>query len=182
MTGCHSDDFRLVYNDDTDIVGTTEVPITREGVQSVIDAHIGTQVDTFVARTGCNGAYVFDTRVESRFGDGIEVFDRATFWRRKENLRILLEAGLDPLRIQIERGLADSDAKSVGAFLFPEALGGHLGLAHTIVAESIDRLKAAGLKVGGAETILAGAEGFMARGDWFRAYRELGRAYRTAVR
>jgi hypothetical protein len=94
---------------------------------------------------------------------------------------LVTEIREEDLRIMIEISLADTDNKQVGAFRFPQALGGELETVRATVRESLDQLQAAGQGIGNAETFLANGDAFMASGAWERAYDQFGRAYRTAA-
>lgn len=88
----------------------------------------------------------------------------------------------EELRIRIECALADAEAKGIGDFLLPEALGGHIELVDAIVADTIVTVTGAGGDVGNAEELLADAEQLALRGEFAKAYARYGQAYRAAAR
>jgi hypothetical protein len=79
--------------------------LTVEQLQRQVDVLIETQVDTLCYTIGLPGAYEYDTKVGTRFGQGIEKMGNATDWQVKENLESLLRQGTDPFRVVLERGL-----------------------------------------------------------------------------
>ena len=87
------------------------------------------------------------------------------------------------LRISIEKGLAANEHKHpISLFLLPEAHGGYLEVVRAIVTETIDNMRAAGMKIREAEKKLAKGDEKFAVGDYKKAYKNFADAYRHAVR
>ena len=84
------------------------------------------------------------------------------------------------LRLKIEANLAQPFPQAVIAFMLP-APDGYLELARDIVADSIQKVLAAGLSVGPAQNFFAQAETRRQNGDYKRAYQFYGNAYRAAA-
>jgi len=68
-----------------------------------IDEVAGTAVDTFVYGVERGDGLFYPSRVGLRFGDGGRPFEHAYQWRSWENVQSLIERGLDPLTVLIDR-------------------------------------------------------------------------------
>jgi hypothetical protein len=85
------------------------------------------------------------------------------------------------LRIHIEDDLADPGNHPLALFEVPEANGGYLNLARSIVADTIAKMQATGQGVGNALAFLAAGDAAKAAGAYKDAYANYGKAYRAAA-
>ena len=92
-----------------------EPPMTMEEAWLPVDQISGTAVDTFVYGVACGGLF-YPTKVGNQFGavEGTasgpystsmfrSPFDGASTWRAWENMKGLMERGLDPLKVLVDR-------------------------------------------------------------------------------
>ena len=92
-----------------------EPPMTMEEAWLPIDQISGTGVDTFVYGVACGGLF-YPTKVGNQFGavEGTasgphsnamyrRPFDGAATWRAWENMKGLMERGLDPMKVLVDR-------------------------------------------------------------------------------
>ena len=92
-----------------------EPPMTMEEAWLTVDQISGTAVDTFVYGVACGGLF-YPTKVGNQFGavEGTasgphsnamyrSPFDGASTWRAWENMKGLMERGLDPLKVLVDR-------------------------------------------------------------------------------
>jgi hypothetical protein len=99
-----------------------------------------------------------------------------------DNLAITVsDQGALNLRIHIEDDLADPGNHPLALFEVPEANGGYLNLARSIVADTIAKMQATGQGVGNAQAFLAAGDAARAAGDYKGAYANYGKAYRAAA-
>jgi len=84
------------------------------------------------------------------------------------------------VRLKIEENLNTSEP--IGLFELPQASGGYLELALSVVADVINRLSNAKQDVHDARHLLAQAQAEYAAGSYKMAYQEAGEAYAAAVR
>ena len=79
-------------------------PMGVEHLHKQVDMLIGTEVDTLCWNLGLPGAYRYDTKVSTRWGQELDKMTQARFYRVKENLEALVRQGIDPLRVILDRG------------------------------------------------------------------------------
>jgi len=84
------------------------------------------------------------------------------------------------VRLKIEENLNTNGP--IGLFELPQAYGGYLELALSVVADVINKLSNAKQDVHDARHLLAQAEAEYAAGSYKMAYQEAGEAYAAAVR
>jgi len=96
-------------------------------------------------------------------------------------LNVTVVAGNDlNLRLQIEEDLAKPGNHSIALFEVPNAQGGYLDLARTIVADIIQKMTAAGQSVGNGPSFLASGDQARAAGRFKDAYAAYSKAYQAA--
>ena len=103
--------YRIMWDQNSGLEGFYNPPISPE---KVAQAHFGffegTPVDAYVCAPGCNAGYNvgYPTKVKGveffvdRLKDPDVEIGNVQLWRHAENLRLLWEAGIDPLQIQID--------------------------------------------------------------------------------
>ena len=103
--------YRIMWDQNSGLEGFYNPPMSPE---KVAQAHFGffegTPVDTYVCAPGCNAGYNvgYPTKVKGaeffvdRLRDGEVIVGNVQLWRHAENLRLLWEAEIDPLQIQID--------------------------------------------------------------------------------
>ena len=79
-------------------------PMGIDHLHNQVDMLVGTQVDTLCWNVGPPGGYRYDTKVSTRYGQGLDQMPQARLYRARENLEAMLRQGLDPLAVLIERG------------------------------------------------------------------------------
>ncbi len=120
-----------------------EPPMTMEDAWRPIDEVSGTSVDTFVYGVERGDGLFYPSRVGQRFGADMRPFDVTAYWRTWENMQSLMDRGLDPLRVLIDRahrkGLDFFASVRMGSyggleakFKVPE---GGRGLAHEFIRD-----------------------------------------------
>jgi len=106
-----------------------EPPMKLEDAWMPIDEVAGTAVDTFIYGFACGGLF-YDSKVGQRAYADLLPFQSAANWRAWENMQSLIDRGLDPLNVLIDR------AHYYGMDFFGSMRmgGGYLGMdpAHTI--------------------------------------------------
>jgi hypothetical protein len=80
-----------------------EPPMTMEDAWRPIDELAGTAVDTFIYGVETGGALFSDTKVGTRFGTDRHPLTSPHDWRAYYNLQSLIDQGLDPLQVLIDR-------------------------------------------------------------------------------
>ncbi|MCZ6679904.1 MAG: hypothetical protein O7E52_21940 [Candidatus Poribacteria bacterium] len=80
-----------------------EPPIRLEDAWRPIDEVAGTAVDTFIYGVSRADGLFYPSRVGMQFGEDIRPFDSAPYWRVWENMQSLINRGLDPLTVLIDR-------------------------------------------------------------------------------
>ena len=105
-----------------------------------------------------------------------------TVSNKVDTLQSTVVAGQDlDLRLKIEADLSQSSTHGIALFQVPQAQGGYLELARSIVADTIAKQRAAGQPVGQAASFLASGDAAMAAGAYKAAYDSFGKAYRQAA-
>ena len=80
-----------------------EPPMTMEDAWVPIDEVAGTAVDTFVYGVERGDGLFYPSRVGQRFGADKRPFELTAYWRTWENMQSLIDRGLDPLTVLIDR-------------------------------------------------------------------------------
>ena len=80
-----------------------EPPMALEDAWVPIDEVAGTGVDTFAYGVERGDGLFYPSRVGMMFGADIQPFDQAAYWRTWHNMQSLIERGLDPLTVLIDR-------------------------------------------------------------------------------
>ncbi len=80
-----------------------EPPMTLEDAWVPIDEVAGTGVDTFAYGVERGDGLFYPSRVGMMFGTDIQPFEQAAYWRTWHNMQGLIERGLDPLMVLIDR-------------------------------------------------------------------------------
>ena len=80
-----------------------EPPMTMEDAWRPIDEVAGTAVDTFIYGVERGDGLFHPSKVGMRFGADIQPFEQAAYWRVWENMQSLIDRGLDPLKVLIDR-------------------------------------------------------------------------------
>jgi hypothetical protein len=81
-----------------------EPPMRMVDAWSAVDEVAGTGIDTFVYGISRDDGLFYPSRVGRRFGeDTADAFDMAAYWRVWHNMQSLLDRGLDPLQVLIDR-------------------------------------------------------------------------------
>ena len=80
-----------------------EPPMTMEDAWRPIDEVAGTAVDTFIYGVERGDGLFHPSKVGMRFGADIQPFEQAPYWRVWQNMQSLIDRGLDPLKVLIDR-------------------------------------------------------------------------------
>ena len=80
-----------------------EPPMTLEDAWVPIDEVAGTAVDTFIYGVERGDGLFYPSRIGMRFGQDIQPFQLAAYWRVWHNMQSLIDRGLDPLQVLIDR-------------------------------------------------------------------------------
>jgi hypothetical protein len=80
-----------------------EPPMRLEDAWVAIDEVAGTAVDTFSYGVSRGDGLFYPSNVGMRFGADIQPFDIVPYWRVWENMQSLIDRGLDPLQVLIDR-------------------------------------------------------------------------------
>ena len=80
-----------------------EPPMRMEDAWRPIDEVAGTAVDTFVYGVEREDGLFYPSKVGMCFGSDIQPFQESTYWRLWENMQSLIDRGLDPLNVLIDR-------------------------------------------------------------------------------
>ena len=78
-------------------------PMRLQDARAPVDEVAGTSVDTFVYGSGAGTTLLHDTKVGEVWGRRSQRFESAWAWRAYENVRSLIDRGMDPLNVLIER-------------------------------------------------------------------------------
>ncbi len=78
-------------------------PFRSEDAWAPIDEVAGTAVDTFIYGVSRDDGLFYPSKVGLRFGEGKEGFDLSAYWRVWHNMQSLIDLGLDPLKVLIDR-------------------------------------------------------------------------------
>jgi len=80
-----------------------EPPMTLEDAWVPIDEVAGTGVDTVAYGVERGDGLFYPSRAGMMFGTDIQPFEQAAYWRTWHNMQSLIERGLDPLTVLIDR-------------------------------------------------------------------------------
>ncbi|MDP7634221.1 MAG: hypothetical protein QF402_14850, partial [Candidatus Latescibacteria bacterium] len=96
-----------------------EPPMRLEDAWGPVDEVAGTGVDTFVYGVSRDDGLFYPSRVGKRFGEGEDLI-QAAYWRVWHNMQSLIDGGLDPLTVLIDRahekGMEFIASQRMGAF------------------------------------------------------------------
>ena len=95
---------RFLMTNDGGSPWSVDEPMSIEHMHNQVDMLVGTRVDTLCWSLGLPGAFRYDTRVSTRWGQGMESMTQARFYRARENLEVLRRQGTCPLSVVLERG------------------------------------------------------------------------------
>ena len=163
---------RTIYFDDARhyYLFVFEPPMAMEDAWSPIDQVVGTAVDTFAYGVARGDGVFYPSRVATRFGTDIQPFEQAAYWRVWHNMQSLMDRGLDPLRVLVDRahekGMDFIASLRIGNYThkYPEhsVMTGGRGFVHEEVrAHQLDVLRelAVDYPVDGIELDIASAPG-----------------------
>ena len=80
-----------------------EPPMTMEDAWRPVDELVETSVDTLIYGVETGGGLFSDTKVGVRAMSQMRPFDSAHYWRAWYNMQSLIDRGLDPLQVLIDR-------------------------------------------------------------------------------
>ncbi len=80
-----------------------EPPMAMEDAWRPVDEAAGTAVDTFSYGVERGDGLFYPSKVGMRFGADIQPFEQAAYWRVWNNMQSLMDRGLDPLTVLIDR-------------------------------------------------------------------------------
>ena len=80
-----------------------EPPMAMEDAWRPVDEAAGTAVDTFSYGVERGDGLFYPSKVGMRFGADIQPFEQAAYWRVWHNMQSLIDRGLDPLTVLIDR-------------------------------------------------------------------------------
>ena len=78
-------------------------PIRLKDAYHPVDEVSGTAVDTFAYGVARGDGVFWPTKVGLRFGEDMRPFETAIYWHAWENMQSLIDRGLDPLGVLIDR-------------------------------------------------------------------------------
>lgn len=84
-----------------------EPPMQKEQFEAAVDEVLGTPVDTLVFGLGDGRTMLHGTKVGELWGDPVKKWPHLIFRRAHQNAKMMLESGLDPLRIVCEHAQAN---------------------------------------------------------------------------
>ena len=80
-----------------------EPPISMENAWGPVDEVANTGVDTFVYGIARGDGLFYPSKVGKRFGVDMDKFSNPMYWRVWNNMQSLIDRGLDPLQVLIDR-------------------------------------------------------------------------------
>ncbi len=80
-----------------------EPPMRLQDAWGPVDEVAGTAVDTFVYGVARGDGLFYPSEKGLRFGADLEKLSMAAYWRVWENMQSLIDRGLDPLRVLVDR-------------------------------------------------------------------------------
>ncbi|MEW6749464.1 MAG: hypothetical protein AB1505_00615 [Candidatus Latescibacterota bacterium] len=100
-----------------------EPPMALEDAWVPVDEVAGTAVDTFAYGVERGDGLFYPSRVGLRFGADMQPFPMAAYWRVWHNMQSLMDRGLDPLQVLVDR----AHAKGMD-FIASLRMGGYGGM------------------------------------------------------
>ena len=96
---------RTIYFDDARhfYLWNFEPPMDLRDAWVPVDQVAGTAVDTFIYGVARNDGLFYDTKASTMFGSNVNTFDSHYAWRAHQCLNSLVERGLSPLKVLIDR-------------------------------------------------------------------------------
>ena len=128
-----------------------EPPISMENAWGPVDEIADTGVDTFVYGIARGDGLFYPSKVGKRFGVDMGEFSNPMYWRVWNNMQSLIDKGLDPLQVLIDRAhdknmdfyasfrmgtyeaLANIENDEVSRFISADPTNGGDGLADPLV-------------------------------------------------
>ena len=80
-----------------------EPPMALEDAWRPVDEVAGTSVDTFIYGVARGDGLFYPTKAGKRFGLDIQPFESQVYWRVWGSMQSLIDRGLDPLRVLVDR-------------------------------------------------------------------------------
>ncbi len=80
-----------------------EPPMTMKDAWVPVDEVAGTAVDTFCYGVARGDGLYYPSKVGHLFADDMETFEQAAYWRAWHCMKSLMDRGLDPLKVLIDR-------------------------------------------------------------------------------
>ena len=80
-----------------------EPPMRLRDAWAPVDEVAGTAVDTFVYGVARGDGLFYPSDKGLRFGADMETFQQAAYWRVWKNMQSLIDRGLDPLGVLVDR-------------------------------------------------------------------------------
>ena len=80
-----------------------EPPMHLQDAWRPVDEVAGTAVDTFIYGVARGDGLFYPTRKGKRFGQGVDEFDMGAYWRVWGSMQSLIDRGLDPLTVLVDR-------------------------------------------------------------------------------
>ena len=80
-----------------------EPPMTMEDARRPIDEVAGTGVDTFIYGVERGDGLFHPSKIGMRFGADKQPFQQVAYWRVWKNMQSLIDRGLDPLKVLVDR-------------------------------------------------------------------------------
>ena len=95
----------ILYNDARHyLMYRFDPPLSRQRLQSPVDEILGTGVDTLAFGLASGATFLHDSKVADKWGDSVVDHDTGVmWWRAAKNLKVALAAGMDPLKLVIDR-------------------------------------------------------------------------------
>ncbi len=96
---------RTIYFDDARhfYLWNFEPPMDLHDAWVPVDQVAGTAVDTFIYGVARNDGLFYDTKASTMFGSNLDTFSTHYAWRAYQCLSSLVERGLSPLKVLIDR-------------------------------------------------------------------------------
>lgn len=104
----------------------SDPPMTMVDAWRPVDDVAGTSVNTFVYMVERGDGLFYPSKVGERFGSNIQPFDSAAYYHAWYNMQSLIDRGLDPLRVLIDRA-----HKKGMEFVASVRMTAYLGMDHS---------------------------------------------------
>lgn len=121
---------RVIYANDARhfYLFVSDPPMTMQDAWRPVDDVAGTSVDTFVYMVERGDGLFYPSKIGRRFGSDIQPFDSAPYYHVWYNMQGMIDQGLDPLSILIDR-THDKDMD----FIASVRMTGYLGMDPSMV-------------------------------------------------